>query len=63
MSHHVSYEHFAVLVLNQAQQRFVTTMAPIDHQITKKRKKPTTCSIVGFFTIGVPYKKIDLVQE
>jgi hypothetical protein len=62
MSHHVSVEHFAVLALYQAQQRSIATMALVDHQITKKgRSQP--CSIVGFFTIGVPYNKTDLVQE
>jgi hypothetical protein len=38
-------------------------MVPTDHHITKKRKKPTTCSIVGFFNTRIPYKKIDPTQE
>jgi hypothetical protein len=38
-------------------------MVPIDHQITKKRKKPTIGSIIGFFNTRMPYQKTNPTQE
>jgi hypothetical protein len=38
-------------------------MVPINHQITKKRKKPTTCSIIGFFNTRILYQKTNPTQE
>jgi hypothetical protein len=51
------------MALSQAQRWSIITMAFINHQIIKKRKKSPTSFIASFFTIRVPYKNINPTKK
>jgi hypothetical protein len=62
MNKHVISKHSNMLSIYKT-QRNATNLIPNVHQPSRKRKKSTTNSIVGFFCNRVPYKKIDPSQE
>jgi len=61
MNRHVAFEHF--IVLKQYNTWWaISTTSIATHQTFKKQEKPSTTSIVDFFSFGIPYKKSNLTQ-